>query len=114
MAAAATVGMMAASSEAGASLNATDLSANLVTSSGGFTNMMAMLGYVGGFGLAIAGIFKLKDHVDNPGQTKMKDGVMRLAAGGALLTLPYIANVMQGSVGNNGAAVTGQTIVAAP
>lgn len=100
LAAAATVGMMTgASTGAFATVDANSLSANLISASAGFTSLLNVLGYVGGSGLAVAGIFKLKNHVDNPGQTPMKDGVMRLAAGGALLSLPFMINVMQGSVG---------------
>ncbi len=39
--------------------------------------MIQTVAYVGGIGLGVAGIFKLKSHVDNPGQTPMKDGLIR-------------------------------------
>lgn len=103
LAAAVTVGMVAgASTSAHATasfVDAGDLVNNLVASSAGFVQLINLFGYIGGSGLAVAGIFKLKQHVDNPGQTPMKDGVMRLAAGGALLSLPFMVNVMQGSIG---------------
>ena len=102
LAAAATSGMMMASSKgalAGA-INANDLVGNIMESSKSFTDMINLLGYIGGSGLAVAGIFKLKQHVDNPGQHPMKDGLMRLAAGGGLLALPFMTRAMQGSVSN--------------
>ena len=107
LAAAMTAGMMLGASDAHAqAVNATNLTANLVGSSTAFTDLMSLLGYVGGTGFALAGIYKLKQHVDNPGQTPMKDGMMRLAAGGALLSLPFIVNVMQGSVADDAANAT--------
>ncbi len=109
LAAAITAGAMSSGfvTEALATTDANSLVGNLVKSSKGFTDLISLLGYVGGSGLSVAGIFKLKQHVDNPGQTPMKDGVMRLAAGGALLSLPFITTVMQGSVteSNGGSAV---------
>jgi hypothetical protein len=110
LAAAATVGMMGTASTAalangGGVTDANTLVSHITTASKGFTDLISLLGYVGGSGLSVAGIFKLKQHVDNPGQTPLKDGVMRLAAGGALLSLPFITSVMQGSVNEgNGAA----------
>ena len=114
IAAAVTVGAMlgnatSASATGGAVVDAGSLVSNLITASAGFTQLLNVLGYVGGSGLAVAGIFKLKQHVDNPGQTPMKDGVMRLASGGALLSLPFMTQVMQGSVGE-GQSSTGATI----
>jgi hypothetical protein len=108
LAAAATVGMVTGGSSGAFAIDGdiNTLVGNLVTSSAGFTQLMNVLGYVGGSGMAVAGIFKLKQHVDNPGQTPMKDGIMRLAAGGALLTLPFITSVMQNSVGQDAAGNT--------
>ncbi len=64
--------------------------------------MIQTVAYVGGIGLGVAGIFKLKSHVDNPGQTPMKDGLIRLGAGGGLLALPYLTTAMMGSITNAG------------
>lgn len=101
LAAAVTAGMIAGSSTgafAGAVIDANKLMTNIVSSSKSMTDLINLLGYIGGSGLAVAGIFKLKQHVDNPGQTPLKDGVMRLAAGGALLSVPFMTQVMQGSI----------------
>jgi hypothetical protein len=93
----------AAPPAAAGSVDANTLVGNLTTSSAGLTTLLGLLGYVGGSGFAVAGIYKLKMHVDNPGQTPMKDGVMRLAAGGGLLSLPFMVATMQGSVGEGNA-----------
>jgi hypothetical protein len=73
----------------------------LIGSALGIPKLITMVAYICGIALAVAGIFKLKQHVDNPGQTPMKDGLMRLTAGGALLALPFLTDAMQGSVGDN-------------
>ncbi|MDE1151376.1 MAG: hypothetical protein PW788_02470 [Micavibrio sp.] len=102
LAAIATVGMMAGtSSEAFATAtNFKDMSQNIVTASSGFNNLISTVCWIGGAGLGVAGIFKLKQHVDNPGQTPMKDGLIRIACGGGLLGFPFIQAAMQGSISN--------------
>jgi hypothetical protein len=81
-------------------MNFVTLSSNITTATSGFQDMISLLGYLGGSGMAVAGIFKLKQHVDAPGNVPMKDGLMRLAAGGALLSLPFMISAMQGSISN--------------
>ena len=82
-----------------------DVSRNIVTSAAGLPSMIETVAYVGGIGLGVAGIFKLKNHVDNPAQHPMKDGLVRLGAGGGLLALPYLTQAMAGSINNGGANV---------
>lgn len=79
------------------------MSNNIVTASSGFQNLISTVCWLGGAGLGVAGIFKLKQHVDNPGQTPMKDGLVRLGAGGGLLAFPFIQTAMQGSISNDAA-----------
>ena len=77
-----------------------DVGKNVISSSGALPQMIETVAYVGGIGLGVAGVFKLKQHVDNPGQTPMKDGLVRLGAGGGLLALPYMTSAMMGSIDN--------------
>jgi hypothetical protein len=101
LAAAATVGMMAGSAtDAHAAINFKDMSSNIAVASSGFNNLISIVCWVAGAGLGVAGIFKLKQHVDNPGQTPMKDGLIRIACGGGLLAFPFIQQAMQGSISN--------------
>ncbi len=46
--------------------------------------------YLFGLVLGVVAIIKLKDHVSNPEQTPLKDGVVRLLLAGALFSLPTI------------------------
>ena len=101
LAAVATVGMMVgSSSDAFAALTFKNMSQNIITASSGFNNLISTVCWIGGAGLGVAGIFKLKAHVDNPAQAAMKDGLIRIAAGGGLLAFPFIQQAMQGSISN--------------
>lgn len=107
LAAAATVGMAVGSSSdafagtaTGSATDLVDMTDNVITASSGFTNLISTLAYIAGAGLALAGVFKLKQHVDNPAQAPMKDALIRLACGGMFLSLPFLLGVMQGSISN--------------
>jgi hypothetical protein len=99
LAAAMTAGILM--SEAGQAKAATfsDVATNIVTNSNTLPSLVSTVSYIGGIGLGVAGVFKLKQHVDNPGQTPMKDGLVRLGAGGGLLALPFVTSAMQGTIG---------------
>ncbi len=79
-----------------------DVTDNIVGASSNFPNLVSTVAYIGGIGMGVAGIFKLKAHVDAPAQHAMKDGLIRLGAGGGLLALPYITSAMIGSISNGG------------
>ncbi|MBU6475727.1 MAG: hypothetical protein KGL10_04985 [Alphaproteobacteria bacterium] len=87
--------------------NFKDVVSKITDSSSTLPNLISTVAYVGGIGLGVAGVFKLKQHVDNPGQHPMKDGLIRLGAGGALLALPYLTTAMMGTVGatSSGASI---------
>jgi len=70
---------------------------NFSTISGNVTTSIASL-----FG--VLGILKIKDHVENPSQTPLQHGAIRLLAGGGLLALPVIFAAMEGSIGTGGNA----------
>ena len=61
----------------------------------GFASAVA---YVAGTIFAFAGILKLKQHAENPAQVPMSHGLARLVAGGALLALPTITSLIQGTL----------------
>lgn len=82
----------------GPGLTFKDMSSNIAVASSGFNNLISIVCWVCGAGLGVVGIFKLKQHVDSGGQTPMKDGLIRLAGGGALLAFPFIEQAMQGSI----------------
>ena len=53
--------------------------------------------YIMGFALTTAGIVKLKNHVDNPGQNSIKDGLGRLMAGVLLISVPFLLDMVRNS-----------------
>lgn len=104
VAAAVTTGMLMAESTAAHATAYTfrDITTGIVNSAGGLPMMIETVAYVGGIGLGVTGIFKLKSHVDNPGQHPLKDGLVRLGAGGGLLALPFVTQAMMTSITSGG------------
>ena len=95
--------LMASASSTGALANDfTAITQNMTDSTQTLPNLLATVAYIGGAGLGIAGIYKLKQHVDAPQQTPMKDGLVRLGAGGGLLALPIVLEAMAETVGVGG------------
>lgn len=106
-----TLGMMDTSAHAAAGLTPvttttyTDQSFSTIfervtTSFGGLPGLISMAAYIMGIVFAIGGILKIKDHVENPGQTDLKSGAIRLVVGGALFALPFVMGVMTSTVGD--------------
>lgn len=50
--------------------------------------------YLLGLLLAYSAVIKIKEHVENPEQTKINEGIIRLLIGGALFSLPSIYDAM--------------------
>lgn len=61
--------------------------------------LISALAYIIGLLMGVLGIMKVKDHVENPTQTPMKEGAVRLAAGGALFGLPIVFESMLTTIG---------------
>ena len=99
MGAALTVGTVASSS-AHAANNFGNIAANINTSIASLPGLLTGLAYMFGILLGVLGIMKIKDHVENPTQTPLKDGAVRLAAGGALFALPIMFEAMYETVGS--------------
>lgn len=70
----------------------------------GLPGLITALSYLIGTLLAALGVMKIKDHVENPTQTPLKDGAIRLAVGGALFALPAILGAMQETADSGQAA----------
>ncbi len=74
------------------------------TSASRIPNLISTTAFVAGIAMAIAGVFKIKAHVDNPAQAPLKDGLIRLGVGGALLAFPLLTNLMVSMVGQDAGA----------
>lgn len=66
--------------------------------------------YIIGIALIIAGFSKLKAHVDNPGQTPIKDGLGRVAAGIMFVSLPFIVSLARDTMGVTGGTASFQAV----
>ena len=97
--AAMTVGMVAAgeahaTGTAGTANNFGSIAGNINTSISSLPGLVAAIAYLSGLLLAVLGVMKIKDHVENPSQTPLKDGAIRLLAGGMLFGLPILLEAM--------------------
>lgn len=106
MGAALTVGMIGTSREAAAGSTGTsgnnfsNIAENITTSLQDIPGLISAISYLFGVLIGVLGILKIKDHVENPTQTPLKDGAIRLAAGGALFALPIIFESMSNTLGD--------------
>ena len=105
MGAAFTLGLMSGPMEAFASgsssggNNFNDIAENIQKSISSMPFLLSALSYMFGILLAVLGVMKIKDHVEEPAKTPLKDGAIRLLAGGALFALPIIFEAMMSTVG---------------
>jgi hypothetical protein len=103
LAAAISVGAMSVSTtEAFAVGNTTfnGIARNLSDSIANMPQLLSAISYMFGIMLGVLGVLKIKDHVENPGQTPLKDGAIRLASGGGLFALPLIYDAMSNAIAN--------------
>ena len=108
MGAAMTVGLIASSNSAFAAGGNTfsDISDNIGGSVASLPGLISGMAYLFGTLIGVLGIMKIKDHVENPTQTPLKDGAIRLAAGGGLFALPIVYEAMFETVGTGAQVAT--------
>lgn len=82
----------------------------VVLSFGGLPGLLSMGAYIMGIVFAIGGVLKIKDHVENPGQTELKAGIIRLIVGGLLFALPSLMVIMTSTVGDQSGNVKATTL----
>ncbi len=86
--------------------NFNNILANIVDSIADTPGFITALAYLLGLLSGVSGLLKIKDHVENPDQTPMREGVARLLTGGALFGLPTVYLAMANMVGDAG--ITGE------
>lgn len=64
----------------------------------GLPVFLFMISYIIGLFFGIWGLMKIRDHVLSPMQTGLSEGVTRLLAGGGFFALPFVAEIMTGSI----------------
>lgn len=91
--------LIGSTGKAHAANNFSNIAANITNSITDLPGLISGLAYLFGVLLAVLGILKIKDHVENPSQTPLKDGAIRLAAGGALFALPIVMESVFNTIG---------------
>lgn len=102
---------LAATGTGGAGFSA--IGENITESIASLPGLLSGVSYMIGILLGVLGILKIKDHVENPTQTPLQHGAIRLAAGGGLFALPIVYQAMKDTVGDGG-GVTAATLNAVP
>lgn len=75
------------------------ISTNITNSISTLPGLLTGVSYMLGILLGVLGILKIKDHVENPTQTPLQHGAIRLTAGGGLFALPIVYEAMQNTIG---------------
>jgi hypothetical protein len=70
--------------------DANQIFSNILGSTSGFPTLISSLAYFLGLVIGISALFKLKEHVEDENRTPLREGVVRLIVGGALLALPVV------------------------
>ena len=96
--------------DAAAVTNLDTLSTNIGASLTNLPGIFQAIAYLIGTILAILGIIKIKEHVEKPDQTPLREGAVRLIMGGALLALPSIMVYMKDSAEGDG--IAGEAVAA--
>ncbi len=98
------LGMLSGADNALAQKTFNDVGENIIGGIAELPGLITGISYMLGILLGVLGILKIKDHVENPGQTPLQHGMIRLASGGALFALPIITESMSTLIDTQGAA----------
>jgi len=80
--------------------NISTIAENITRSISGLPGLLTGVSYLLGILLGVLGILKIKDHVENPTQTPLQHGAIRLIAGGGLFALPIVYEAMSNTIGS--------------
>lgn len=111
IAAAATTSVIAApAAKAGGASDVGGLVTNIGENASRVPQLISMAAYIIGVAMCIFGLMKLKEYVDNPGQAKLKDALIRLLVGAFLVALPSLITMLQGTTGATGGDVSFEAV----
>ena len=71
---------------------------NIVMSTSAIPMFLTGISYLLGMVFGLWALLKIRDHVLNPSQTRLNEGVTRLLAGGAFFALPFIISVVESTM----------------
>ncbi len=66
---------------------------------GEIPSLFTSAAYIMGVGFTIAGLFKLKEYVDDPSSGNMKNALIRLAVGALLILIPFVITTSSDTMG---------------
>ncbi|MCK6419092.1 MAG: hypothetical protein L6Q57_09200 [Alphaproteobacteria bacterium] len=102
-------GLLGALNEFIPQLNFNNVLINIIASISEAPGFISAWAYLAGMLLGVWGIYKLKDHVENPDQTPMREAIVRFIIGGMLFALPTIYDAMATAItGGEGAQLLDQ------
>jgi len=78
---------------------------NGINNAGVLVGVAAFAAYTIGVFFIFRGLQMLRGHIDNPGNAPLAESLKRLGVGGALLSLPMVANVVMTTFGASGSAL---------
>jgi len=71
---------------------------NFIGATGTSAAFLTALSYLFGLVIGVWALLKIRDHVLNPQQTPVWEGISRLIAAGAFFALPYVAGIVQATI----------------
>ncbi len=102
-AAAITAGLISGPAHAGQTQgNFNDIAENIITNISDLPALLSGIAYLIGILLGVLGIIEIKEHVEDPNKKELKNGAIKLAAGGGLFALPLIYEAMLSLIGTGG------------
>ncbi len=92
----------------GLGMNFGSILQNMVASIDHIPTLLSVGGYILGALMGVWGFIKLKEHVENPQNTPLREGLIRIFTGGALFALPTIMVAMKNLIsgGSAGGIIT--------
>lgn len=90
-----------------------DVAANIQISAGELPGLLSAIAFMMAMLMGALGIVKMKEHVESPHNTPLREPMIRFFAGGALMALPMIFGAMQRTISGDGTDFTGSGDAAA-
>ena len=105
------VGLLSGAQDAAAETNTfSTIAENVVGGVSEVPGLVTGISYMLGVLLAVLGVLKIKDHVENPSSTPLKEGIARVSVAGGLFAVPIVTEAMTTLVEGDGAGITGADV----
>ncbi len=85
--------------------NINEILSSIIDSIEKVPGLVSAIAYLLGLLFGYIGVSKIKEHVENPDQKPLKDGVVYLLIGGALFSIPTVYNAMQSAIEGGGSGI---------